>query len=137
MSTKVPQPKHDSWVDVDGWVFPNYNEKKFEVDPFQPMKTVTEKSMPINSFEFQQGIFGQYRYYYHTKLLNNIQKQCLKLCIRQETLLTSNLTQEDKLCARECILNEHTFTQANTAFVEKFRAIEFTDNWQPIDNVRI
>jgi hypothetical protein len=137
MSTKLTEPKHDSWVDVDGWIFPNYNEKKFQVDPYGPMKSITEKSRPINSFEFQQSIFGQYRYYYHTKLLNNIHKQCMKLCIRNDTLLTSNLTQEDKLCARECILNEDTYTRANTIFVDKFRAIEILDKWQPIDNVRI
>ncbi len=137
MTTKPSQPKHDSWVDVDGWVFPNYDEKKFQVDQLEPMRDVVELSSPINSFEFQQGIYGQYRFFYHNKMLNNIHKQCLRLCIREDTLLTKNLTQEDKLCARECLMSEQTFSSAHSAYIRKARAIRILDSSQPIENVRI
>ncbi len=137
MSTKLTQPKNDSYLDVDGWVFPNYDQRKFEVDPIKPMKEISDKSLPINSFEFQQSIFGQYRYFYHAKMLNNIHKQCLRLCIRKDNLLTNNLTQEDKLCARECLINEHTFAQAHSSYIEKIKALSIIDTVNPIENIRI
>jgi hypothetical protein len=137
MTTKLSEPKYDSWINADGWVFPNYEDKKFEVDPFGPLKDFQENTSPIASFEFQQAIFGQYRYFYHEKAANSIHKQCLRLCIRKDSLLTSNLTQEDKLCARECILNENTFTKATSAFIEKVRAVEFLDSSIPFDNVQV
>lgn len=137
MTTKLPEPKNDSYIKSDGWVFPNYDEKRFKEDPFGPLKDLAEKTTPLASFEFQQGIFGQYKFYYQEKSMNSIRSQCLKLCIRKDTLLTNNLTQEDKLCARECLLNENTFNKAKGAFIEKIRAVDILDSFVPFDSISV
>ncbi len=119
MSTKFAQPKNDNWVTIDGWVFPDMKDKQFNRDPNDPRRWEVENYAIINSFENQQGIFGQYRHFYGLKLNNNYLKSCFAMCINPETLSTSNLTQSDKVCARECLISAEKYTNATNIFIEK------------------
>ena len=120
MSTKFPEPKSDKYQSIDGWITPDYSDdKRFYQDPYDAIRANKETLAPINSFEFQQGIFGQYRHFYGIKSRNNFTKACFGNCITAKSLKTSNLSQEDKLCARECLLSSEQFQNATNIFLEK------------------
>jgi hypothetical protein len=118
MTTKFAEPKTEKFINTGGWIFPDHNGKEFAVDPLEPRRYLHEREGIINSFEYQQGIFGQYRHFYTLKLKNNYSNSCFKLCINADTLSTSNLSQHDKLCARECILSAEKYTDATNYFIE-------------------
>lgn len=118
MSTKLPEPKSKKFSNYRGWIFPDYSGKENRIDIFERERWLNEKLAPINSFEYQQGIFGQYRHFYSLKINNNYLRNCYKLCINQDTLETSNLSQQDKLCARECILTAEKYRSATNIFIE-------------------
>jgi hypothetical protein len=126
MSTKLPQPKNDTFVVEDGWILANNEEPKFRKSEKEIKKDYDfEQLKNINQFEFQQGIFGQYSHFYGMKLNNSISDHCLKMCITQDSLKVRNLTQDDKLCARECLVNEEVFNDA----VEDFLLVQKSDNY--------
>jgi len=137
MTTKLPENLSDKWKVTDGWVFPDYSGKEFQQDPMQSIRGFNEMLAPINSFEFQQGIFGQYRHFYGIKQRNNYSKHCFKNCITAQNLKTSNLTQEDKLCARECIISQERFQNATNIYIEKVHsdAANF-EELVPLDNLK-
>jgi hypothetical protein len=129
MSTKFPEPKFEKWQTVDGWVFPDVSgDNNFNEDPLKSFRHENELFAPINSFEFQQGIFGQYRLFYGIKNRNNLTKACFQMCVNKNTLKTSNLTQEDKVCARECLLSSEKLVEATKYFLEKKQAENSLNN---------
>ena len=119
MSTQFSEPKFDKFESIDGWIFPDENQKKFAADPFEKLRENDQLFAPINSFEYQQGIFGQYRTFYSLKNRNNYTRACLRMCITPESLMTSNLNQEDKVCARECVISQEKFQASSNLFLEK------------------
>ncbi len=137
MTTKFPEPKYDNWQVIDGWVFPDYGDKKFQQDPRQSIKGHNEALAPINSFEHQQGIFGQYRHFYGIKQRNNYTKACFRVCVNAQSLKTTNLTQEDKLCARECLISSEKFQISTNNFIEKIQSdAQHFEELLPIDNLK-
>jgi hypothetical protein len=119
MSTKFAEPKTDKFTNTEGFIFPDYSGKEFETDPLKNKNFLDEMLAPGYSFEAQQGIFGQYRHFYSLKFNNNYFRSCLKMCINQESLTTSNLSQEDKLCARECIILSEKYIEGTDKMMRK------------------
>lgn len=138
MTTKFPEPKNDNWEVVDGWIFPDYSEPKLQEDPFANYEA-SKGYDSINSFEFQQGIFGQYRNFYGLKNKNSLMKACFKMCVNSESIRTHNLTQEDKVCARECLVSSESFEQASKIFLQTQQNrinLQQANNFTPIENVK-
>ncbi len=125
MSTQFPEPEFDKYEAIDGWIFPNRDEKKFVTDPYGKFEEAEKIFNPMHSFEYQQGIFGQYRLFYSIKNRNNYTKACFKMCITPESLLTDNLTQRDKVCARECLISSEKFEVSSRIFLDKRRVDRF------------
>lgn len=118
MTTRPSEPKFNNWETFDGWVFGDYASDPRNIsDPEEP-KRILDQFKPVNSFEFQQGILGQYRQFYGLKNRNNFIKSCFQMCINEETLNVSNLSQDDKICARECLISNEKLDKANTLFLE-------------------
>ena len=70
------------------------------------------------------------------KMKNVLAKSCYKLCITSETLRTKNLSQEDRLCARECLISSEKFEDASRIFLEQKQAELDTNNSMPIENTK-
>jgi hypothetical protein len=121
MTTKFPEPKFNSYKNVDGWVLPDQKfDRKYRYDPYGPLE-FKRQFTPLMSPEVQQGIIGQYTHFYKGKVNNFIFKACLRNCLNRDTLKTKNLSQEDKLCARECIIGSKSVENSAKVFAGRKR----------------
>jgi hypothetical protein len=135
MTTKLSEPKFNNWKTQDGWVFGDYasDPRNFR-DPREPGK-ILDQFKPVNSFETQQGILGQYRHFYGLKNRNHFIRSCYQMCVTKENVVISNLTQDDKICARECLISAEKFEGSNTFFLEKQQSrYENRENTVSLDN---
>lgn len=126
MSTRAKRPSYD-WENHDGNIIPADDRSRSHLvnDDFKRMvkpytcMLIFWFFLVMGQWEVQQSIFGENLLWYGYKSVNELKKSCLEKCIDNESLLTKNLTQKDKLCYRNCYLSSCSFYSSSERVYDK------------------